>query len=71
MNIDLPKCEGCGEYVPEEYITDGLCPGCENEKILENPPDQSIIIEVEGGIVTDVSNLPDGWDYTIIDHDCY
>ena len=28
-----------------------------------------IKIEVYGGCVTEVSGLPDGWDYEIVDHD--
>ncbi len=30
---------------------------------------RTLIIEVRGGIVQDVSNIPPGWDYEIIDHD--
>ena len=29
----------------------------------------SIKIEVYGGCVTEVTGLPDGWDYEIVDHD--
>ena len=29
----------------------------------------TIRIEVEGGCVTNVSGLPDGWDYELIDYD--
>jgi len=32
-------------------------------------PENTITIEVEGGVVTDVRNLPKGWDYELIDHD--
>jgi predicted ATPase len=31
--------------------------------------DSLITIEVEGGMVTNVYNLPDGFDYEIVDHD--
>ena len=27
-------------------------------------------IHVEGGIITDVFNLPTGYDYVVMDHDC-
>jgi hypothetical protein len=30
---------------------------------------RTLIIEVRGGVVQDVSNVPPGWDYEIIDHD--
>ena len=29
-----------------------------------------ITIEVEGGLVVDVSGLPEGYLYKVIDHDC-
>jgi hypothetical protein len=37
----------------------------------ETPPgrDRTLTIEVRGGVVQDVSNVPPGWDYEIIDHD--
>lgn len=37
----------------------------------ETPPsgDRTFTIEVRGGLVQDVSNVPPGWDYEIIDHD--
>ncbi len=31
--------------------------------------DPTLIIEVRGGVVQEVSNVPPGWDYEIIDHD--
>jgi hypothetical protein len=31
--------------------------------------DRTLTIEVRGGVVQDVSNVPPGWDYEIIDHD--
>ena len=31
--------------------------------------DKTIKIEVYGGGVTEVTGLPDGWDYEIVDHD--
>ena len=30
---------------------------------------KTIQIRVEGGVVTDVTNLPEGYDYEIVDHD--
>lgn len=30
---------------------------------------RTITIEVRGGVVVDVYNLPEGWDYTLLDHD--
>ena len=30
---------------------------------------QVITIEIEGGVLTDVTGLPDGWEYKLIDHD--
>ena len=30
---------------------------------------RTIFVEVSGGVCTDVTGLPDGWDYEIIDHD--
>ena len=31
--------------------------------------DKTIKIEVYGGCVTEVTGLPDGWEYEIVDHD--
>jgi hypothetical protein len=31
---------------------------------------KTIIIHVDGGIITDVFNLPAGHDYVVMDHDC-
>ena len=36
---------------------------------IESQEKACIEIEVEGGCVTEVKNLPDGWVYEIIDHD--
>ena len=33
------------------------------------PADKTIKIEVYGGCVTEVTGLPEGWEYEIIDHD--
>lgn len=30
---------------------------------------KTIFIEVEGGLVTDVHGIPDGYQYEIVDHD--
>ena len=30
---------------------------------------KTIIVEVSGGVVVDVRNLPEGWDWELIDHD--
>ncbi len=30
---------------------------------------KTIIIEIEGGALVDVRNLPEGWDYELIDWD--
>lgn len=32
-------------------------------------PEKTITIVIEGGCLVDVSGLPDGWDYELIDHD--
>ena len=39
------------------------------EDITGKKDSQTIKIEVRGGVVTDVSNLPTGWDYEIKDYD--
>jgi len=36
---------------------------------LERNKMKTIKIEVYGGCVTEVTGLPDGWDYEIVDHD--
>ena len=36
---------------------------------MKNTKQNSIKIEVYGGCVTEVTGLPDGWDYEIVDHD--
>jgi len=38
-------------------------------KIEELKKTNTIIIEVMGGVVQEVSNLPEGWLYQIIDYD--
>jgi len=30
---------------------------------------KSIIVEIEGGVLVDVLNLPEGFTYTLVDHD--
>ena len=30
---------------------------------------KTITIEISGGVLTNVQNLPKGWDYELIDHD--
>lgn len=30
---------------------------------------KTIVVEVEGGVVIDVRNLPKGWGWKLIDHD--
>ena len=30
---------------------------------------KTIVVEVEGGVVIDVRNLPKGWDWKLIDND--
>ncbi len=35
-----------------------------------NPkPFKTVIIEIHGGCLSNVSNLPEGWDYFLVDHD--
>jgi hypothetical protein len=36
---------------------------------MKNIKQNSIKIEVYGGCVTEVTGLPEGWDYEIVDHD--
>lgn len=31
--------------------------------------ENEIVIEVSGGVVTNVENLPEGWTYRLVDHD--
>ncbi len=31
--------------------------------------DKTIVIEIQGGVLIDVRNLPEGWDYELIDWD--
>ena len=31
---------------------------------------KTTIIHIEGGIITDVFNLPEDYNYVVIDHDC-
>ena len=45
----------------------GRCPCNEEEEKEEG--EQIIKIEVKGGVVTDVKNLPEGCKYEVIDHD--
>lgn len=35
----------------------------------EEPEDRTIRISVRGGVVQDVENIPEGWNYEIIDYD--
>ncbi len=30
---------------------------------------KTIIIEISGGVLVDVRNLPEGWEYELINHD--
>jgi hypothetical protein len=47
------------------------CSGAIAQATEETPTcgDRTLTIEVRGGIVQEVSNVPPGWDYEIIDHD--
>ena len=42
-----------------------------NEKIVERAlkDKKSVVVQVSGGLVTDVDNLPDGWDWMLLDWD--
>ena len=46
----------------------GRCP-CNEEEEGKEGGEQIIKIEVKGGVVTDVRNLPKGYKYEVIDHD--
>ena len=39
------------------------------KKIMQSNKNFTVKIEVYGGCVTEVTGLPDGWDYEIVDHD--
>ena len=32
-------------------------------------PSKTIVIEIKGGVLIDVGNLPEGYNYELIDHD--
>ena len=39
------------------------------QKPIKKKKNKTIIIEIEGGVLTDVRNLPPNWDYKLIDKD--
>jgi hypothetical protein len=49
----------------QDVLDENLSPG-ESEV---GGPSRTIAIEVRGGVVQDVENLPPGWGYEVIDHD--
>tara|TARA_Y100001963_G_scaffold42166_1_gene59105 strand:+ start:320 stop:538 length:219 start_codon:yes stop_codon:yes gene_type:complete len=51
-----------GEDMMEEY------PGF-IQKLKEEEKNKTIQVTVQGGVVVDVKNLPEGWDLQIIDKD--
>jgi len=46
-----------------------MMPQLKSKKKLESMKDKTIKIEVYGGCVTEVTGLPEGYDYEIIDYD--
>ena len=47
-----------------------LCRHCRGDRQLSAPaPRKPIVIEVLGGVVQDVQNVPPGYDYEIKDYD--
>ena len=50
----------------QDVLDESISPG-ESEV---NGPSRTITIEVEGGVVQEVENLPPGWNYEVVDHDC-
>jgi len=51
-----------GEDMQEEYS--GFI-----QKLKEEEKNKTIQVTVQGGVVVDVKNLPEGWDLQIIDKD--
>ena len=49
----------------QDVLDENLSPG-ESEV---GGPSRTIVIEVRGGVVQDVENLPPGWNYEVVDHD--
>jgi len=39
------------------------------QSLKEEKEEKNIIVEVEGGLVSDIKNLPEGWTYEIHDND--
>ena len=46
-----------------------MLPQLKNKIKIESMKEKTITIEVYGGCVTEVTGLPEGYDYEIIDHD--
>lgn len=62
-----------GPYETHQEAVDELDPGEEScivtGLLVEETTERTLEIEVEGGVVTDVRNLPEGWSYAIVDRD--
>ena len=60
----------CQEEVKDERAQEDAGPmdvGCDKEELINKK--QTIEIEVKGGAVVDVRNVPEGWCYNVIDSD--
>lgn len=70
------NCSICGKHFTENERCICSCHnvnGCEHNPIMVcdicQPIRGTVIVEVEGGVVQDVRNLPKGYDWKLIDHD--
>lgn len=51
------------DAILNKIYQNGFEDGCNSNK------EGTVVIEVEGGVVTDVKGLPDNWDYSLEDFD--
>ncbi len=66
------KCNNCEWKGEEQQLQDELCPKCgmnSEGKIMDINETKNITIIIEGGALQEVEGLPDGWTFTLIDHD--
>ena len=66
--MDKIKCN-CGKEFWGMEGKEDTCPQCLKGFIKGSTINKTIIITIEGGCVTDVSGLPDGYDYELNDLD--
>ena len=75
MSFKTWKCGKCGNVIRDQTETQHPCKVCNQEHWVQvqfreiYSKKMEVIIVVGGGLVQKVLNLPEGWDYDVLDKD--